>query len=147
MSPLTLGPFTVDRDGILQPREAGLRPSLRFAWRGRSCEAELAGSALHLASLAARVPSSAEPGADRATAFATLASLPRHLPAGWRLRLLPDHRVRLEQDAILDSPPTATRLLATMVRFAMALDPYLDQLEQSGIACPAGISAAPVPAR
>ena len=142
MQPITLGPFAVDRDGLLHPRAPGVRPSLRFAWRGRRCEAALDGSALHLASLAARVPSTAEPGADRAAAFAALAGLPSSLPQGWRIRLLPDHRIRLEQEAMLGSPPTATSLLAAMVRFALALNPYLDRLEESGIGSPGPGAAA-----
>jgi len=131
MPPLTLGPFTVAPDGVLQPREAGLRPALRFAWRGRRCEAEFTGNSLRLAAIAARIPSTAEPGSDRTGAFTALAALPRSLPPGWRLSLLPDHRIRLETAATLNTPPTATALIASMVRFALALDPYLDRLESA----------------
>jgi hypothetical protein len=133
MDAFTLGPFTVDRDGILQPRNPAARPALRFAWRGRACAAELSGSALHLASCAARIPSTAEPGADRGRAFAEVAALPRSLPQGWRLTLLPDHRIRLEAEAPLESPPTAISLVAALVRFGLALDPYLDRLEGAGV--------------
>ena len=133
MEPITLGPFAVDRDGILHPRDSNARPALQFAWRGRTCAAELTGSALHLVSCAARMPSSAEPGVDRNRAFAAVAALPRRLPRGWRARLLPDHRLRLEAQAELGSPPTATNMIAAMVRFAMALDPYLDELESEGV--------------
>ncbi len=133
MNLLTLGPFVVAPDGILRPREPGALPALRFAWRGRACDAELDGTALRLASAAARVPSSAEPGADRARAFAELAALPGLLPRGWQVKLLPDHRVQVQAEALLDSPPTATSLIAEMVRFALALDPYLDRLENAGV--------------
>ena len=138
MQAITLGPFAVAPDGVLQPREAGLRPELRFAWRGRPCEAVLEGEAVRLAAVAARIPSTAEPGADRPAAFAALAGLPRSLPPGWRLGLLPDHRIRLEAEAPLGAPPTATALVAAMVRFALALDPYLDSLEST---CGGGGSA------
>lgn len=141
MQAITLGPFAVARNGVLQPREAGLRPALRFAWRGRPCEAVLEGEAvLRLAAIAARIPSTAEPGADRPAAFAALAGLPRSLPPGWRLGLLPDHRIRLEAEAPLGTPPTATALVAAMVRFALALDPYLDSLDSAcgGGSTPAG---------
>jgi hypothetical protein len=131
MHPITLGSFAVAPDGALQPRDAGRQPSLRFAWRGRSCEAALEGDAVRLAAIAARIPSTADTGADRPGAFAELASLPQALPPGWRLSLLPDHRIRLETETPLAAPPTATALIATLVRFALALDPYLDRLDSA----------------
>jgi hypothetical protein len=137
---MTLGPFAIDRDGTLTPREPGLRPAMRFAWRGRWCEAALAGDTVQLATVAGRIPSTAEPGSDRPQAFGAMAALPGSLPPGWRARLLPDHRIMLESSAALSEPPTATELVAAMVRFALALDPYLDRLES---ACgPAGGDAA-----
>jgi hypothetical protein len=130
-SSLTLGPFAVDRDGTLQPRAPGLRPAMRFAWRGRRCEAALTREEVHLAAFAARIPSTAEARACRPGAFEAIASLPGHLPAGWKARLLPDHRLVLESSAPLSEPPTATELVAAMVRFALDLDPYLDRLESA----------------
>ena len=141
MSPLPLGPFAVAPDGTLQPRQPERRPALRFSWRGRRCEAALGPGALSLAAVAARVPSTAEPGADRPRAFETVATLPDSLPPGWRLSLTPDHRIRLEADAPLAAPPTATSLIAEMVRFALALDPYLERLE-TACGTPAGPDAA-----
>ncbi len=129
MPNLTLGPFAVERDGTLQPRVPGLRPAMRFAWRGRRCEAALTSEEVHLAAVAARIPSTAEARADRPGAFETIATLPGSLPPGWRARLLPDHRVMLEAAAPLPEPPTAVELVAAMVRFALALDPYLDRLD------------------
>jgi hypothetical protein len=126
---LTLGRFAVDRDGTLQPREPGLRPAMRFAWRGRWCEAALSAEEVRLATVAGRIPSTAEPGADRPQAFKAMAALPGSLPPGWRAKLLPDHRIILESSAPLSEPPTATELVAAMVRFALALDPYLDRLD------------------
>lgn len=128
---LTLGPFAVERDGTLQPRAPGLRPAMRFAWRGRWCEAALSGEAVQLATVAGRIPSTAEAGADRPQAFEAMAALPGSLPPGWRARLLPDHRIVLESSAPLSEPPTATELVAAMVRFALALDPYLDRLDST----------------
>ena len=49
------------------------------------------------------------------------------------MKLLPDHRVQLQSEATLTTPPTATSLIAAMVRFALALDPYLDRLEEAGV--------------
>jgi len=133
MNALTLGPFAVDPDGILRPLQPGAPPALHFAWRGRACDAELDGTSLRLASAAARIPSSAEPGADRSRAFAELAGLPALLPQGWTVKLLPDHRVQLQSEATLATPPTATSLITAMVRFALALDPYLDRLKEAGV--------------
>ncbi len=135
MAPLILGPFAVERNGALRPRQPGPPPALRFAWRGRRCEAALAPDGLQLAAIAGRIPSTAEAEADRAAAFAALATLPGSLPPGWRLRLLPDHRIRLE--ATEAAAPTATGMIAAMVRFALALDPYLDRLD-SASAGPSG---------
>lgn len=132
MQSLTLGPFAVTPTGTLAPRLPGLRPALRFAWRGRPCQAALGVNEVHLAAIAARIPSSADPAADRTGALAAVAQLPPAMPAGWRLRLLPDHRVCLEAREALDGPPTAVALLTRLVRFALALDPYLERLEAAG---------------
>jgi hypothetical protein len=129
MQPLILGPFAVTRDGALQPREATQAPAVRFSWRGRRCEAAVATDGVHLAAIAGRIPSTAEPGADRTTAFETVATLPRNLPPGWRVQLLPDHRIRLEAATDTAAVPTVTSVIAAMVRFALTLDPYLDRLE------------------
>ncbi|MFC7472869.1 hypothetical protein ACFQS7_00780 [Dankookia sp. GCM10030260] len=137
MQPLILGPFAVAPDGALQPRDAAQAPALSFRWRGRRCEAALAADGVHLATIAGRIPSTAEPGANRVTAFDAVATLPRTLPPGWRMRLLPDHRIRLEAAADAQPAPTATSMIAAMVRFALALDPYLDRLE-SASAGPSG---------
>lgn len=141
MPPLTLGPFAVHPSGVLAPRDSGRRPALRFAWRGRACEAELAGDAVRIAAIAARIPSTAEPGADRRGALAALAPLAAGLPEGWRMRLLPDHRIRLEATSPIGSPPTAVGLITELVRFALALDPYLDRLEAAGAGAPAAMGA------
>ena len=133
---LTLGPFAVGEDGVLVPRAPELHPPcLRFAWRGRRCEARLDGpEELWLAAIAARIPSTAEPdgAARRGAAFAALGAIAPALPSGWRLALTPDHQVRLEARARLAAPVTATGLLAAMVTFALALDPYLDRLDSAG---------------
>lgn len=127
---ITLGPFAVGRDGTLSPRSPGLRPALRFAWRGRACEALVVEGALRLRAMAGRIPSTAERNADRAGTLRAVAALPPELPAGWQLRLTADHRLALE----METPPrgTAVAMLGEMVRFAMAMDPYLDRLEAAG---------------
>ncbi|MBX9701814.1 MAG: hypothetical protein K2X74_20430 [Acetobacteraceae bacterium] len=143
MQSLTLGPFAVDAGGTLTPRAAGLRPALRFAWRGRACEAELGEDTVRMAAIAARIPSTADPGADRPGALAALATLPPAMPEGWTLRLLPDHRISLETAEPLDSPATAVALVTRLVRFALALDPYLDRLEAAGAEAPGSPSTWP----
>lgn len=132
MDAIPLGPFAVMPDGALLPRGTDPAPALRFAWRGRDCLARLAPEGLRISTDAARIPSSAEPAADRRRAFAAAASLPRRLPAGWRARLTPDHRIRLEAAAPLPGPANATALVSALVRFVLALDPFLDGLEEAG---------------
>ena len=134
MDTIELGRFAVAPDGALTPRQAPEPPALRFAWRGRACEAHFDPGAIRLTADAARIPSTAERPADRRRAFAAAADLPRHLPPGWQARLLPDHRIRIEAEAPMDCPANATALIAALVRFALALDPYLDALEAGGAA-------------
>lgn len=140
METINLGPFAVRPDGALEPRGTEGPPALAFAWRGRSCRAELAADGLHISADAARVPSTAEPGADRRRAFAALENLPSHLPQGWRARLMPDHRVRVEAARPIAIPSNATALVAALVRFVLELDPYLDGLEAEGVAWTSGTS-------
>lgn len=131
MDPTPHGPFLVAHDGQLTP--VG-RPALRFAWRGRGCEAVVSAGQITLAAQAGAVPYTIERSAQRPAAFAALEALPAELPEGWRLRLLPDHRVRLEHAVELEGTTTATALVSAMVGFALALDPYLDRLESAGMA-------------
>jgi hypothetical protein len=134
METIALGPFAVTPEGALAPRGAHPAPCLRFAWRGRACAAELCAEGVRLAVDAARIPSTADPGANRRRAFAALAHLPASLPPGWRVRLLPDHRIRVEASARIGAPANAIALVSAMVRFALAIDPWLDRLEADGMA-------------
>lgn len=134
-APVIHGPFAVDLDGGLTPLRP---PALRFAWRGQGVEARIEGDALHIAAGAGRVPSTAEAGVDRGRAFAALGSLAADLPPGWRLRLLADHRVRVESAAPMGAPTNIVALVTALVGFALTLDPYLDRLESAGVAVAAG---------
>ena len=127
---IILGPFAVAPDGTLSPRAPGLSPAIRFAWRGRACEALMQEGGLRLRAIAGRIPSTAEPGADRHFTARAVAEMPAEMPEGWRLRLTADHRVAVETQAELQT--TAVSLVGEMVRFALALDPYLDRLEGVG---------------
>lgn len=132
MSIFTLGSFVVAADGALGPPPGG-PAAIRFAWRGRPCRAVVAaGGLLSFDALAGRVPSTAEPGADRARAFAALRALARGLPPRWRVSLGADHSIRITAATTLPPTPAAVPLIAEMVRFALALDPYLDALEAGG---------------
>ncbi|WP_431283456.1 hypothetical protein ACQW02_01215 [Humitalea sp. 24SJ18S-53] len=133
---LPLGPFKVFEDGLVSPLTPGLAPRLRFAWRGQACHAAL-GDGLHLGADVGRLPSTAS-GADRAAVFAALPGLRVALPAGCRLRLLPDHRLRVETRAPLEAPSSAVSMVAAMVRFALALDPWLDEMEGCLVTEPSG---------
>ena len=134
MDTIELGRFAIAPDGTVTPCGGPESPALRFAWRGRPCQAQFDPGAIRLAADAARIPSTADRAADRPRAFAAVADLPRRLPDGWHARLLPDHRIRIEAQAPMDNPSNATALVATPVRFALALDPYLDALEAEGAA-------------
>lgn len=127
---ITLGPFAVAPDGTLSPRAPGLSPAIRFAWRGRICEALMQEGGLRLRAIAGRIPSTAERGADRHFTARAVAAMPPELPEGWLLRLTADHRLAVETHA--PARCTAVAMLGEMVRFAMALDPYLDRLEGVG---------------
>lgn len=133
MDTIELGRFAVTPDGALSARYPPERPALRFAWRGRACEAHFDPGAIRLAADAARIPSTADRPGDRPRAFAAVAALPKQLPLGWRARLLPDHRIRIEAEAPMDNPSNATALVTAMVRFALTLDPVLDALEADGM--------------
>lgn len=130
--PIPLGPFDVEHDGILTLREPPSKAQLRFSWRGRSCEAWLSSEGVSFGMIAGRVPSTAGPGSQRASTFALLRDMPAGLPPGWRVGLTPDHRIRVEAQDEVAMPASTVRLIAVLVRFALALDPVLDRLEAAG---------------
>lgn len=136
METIPLGPFAVTPEGALAPREPHPAPCLHFAWRGRACQAQIAHEGVRMAVDAGRIPSTADPGADRRRAFAALAELPDHLPPGLQARLLPDHRIRVEATAPVAVPANPIALVSALVRFALQIDPWLDRLEADGLALP-----------
>jgi hypothetical protein len=138
MDGLLIGPFAVAPDGAIGPASPDTRPVLRFAWRGHACEAAVGPRRLTLRAWAGRIPSTAEPDACRASAFGAISDVAQLLPTGWAARLAADHRVRLETDQTLSGPVSAVTLIAEMVRFALALDPYLERLDAAGVAESAG---------
>ena len=133
MDTIPLNRLEATRDGAIAPAAANDAPLVRFAWRGRRCQAEIGHNAIRLVADAARIPSTAQPGVDRRRAFQAMAELPDSLPQGWQATLLPDHRIRVEAQAPFISPAKATALDSALVRFALALDPVIDQLEAEGV--------------
>ena len=142
--PLALGPFTVDCAGRLAPLGPEASPGFLFRWRDRVVRARMmpstAGSEgrLRLQVALGRVPSTAgraDP-ASRPDSFAVVRLMARAFPPDWRIRLLPDHRVRLETDTALALPITASGLLIELTCFLLALAPYLDMFDETGMAAP-----------
>jgi hypothetical protein len=146
-APFMLGPFAVDAMGRLAPRGPTALPGFFFRWRGRLIRArfeqtdpERGQLALH--ATLGRVPSTANPRDSglRPQSFQLLRLLPRALPGPWQVLLLPDHSVQLEAASQVTLPITAVDLLVELTRFLLELAPYLDLLDEAGIA---GDDAAP----
>jgi hypothetical protein len=136
-----LGPFMVDCEGRLSPCEAEKIPAFLFRWRDRIVRARLAQASpkdgrLALLSTLGRVPSTASVSdeAYRPRSFTALRWLSRSVPSGWRVLLLADHRVWLETETRIALPITAAALITEIARFLLALGPYLDVLDEEGLA-------------
>ena len=139
-APFNLGPFAVDAMGRLSPRGSAALPGFLFRWRGRVIRAKFAPDdpgpgRLLLGATLGRVPSTAHPSESglRPRGFQLLRLLPRALPGRWKMVLTPDHRVRLEAEAD-PLPLTVTELVTELTRFLLELAPYLDVLDEAGIA-------------
>jgi hypothetical protein len=135
-----LGPFIVDTDGRLAPRDLDVLPAFSVLWRGRSVHARMTladpwDGRLKLHTVLGRMPSTAS--ADRTGArpqsFASLRAVRRGLPGAWEVRLLADHRALLEAEAEISLPITAVGLVTALTRFLLTLSPYLDLLEEGGV--------------
>jgi hypothetical protein len=146
-----LGPFSVDEVGRLSPAGQDDIPAFRLRWRDRVVYVRMAhgpadGSApgsLALQTIMGRVPSTAQRRAARhgtamrQQAFTMLRGLPAALPSRWRMRLLADHRIGLEAELKLDMPTSAAALVTELSLFLLELSPYLDLLDEAGMAAPA----------
>jgi len=132
-APLPLGPFLVDETGKLRFRLPGITPAFTFAWRGRRFGAMLEDGHVTLTCTVARVPSTASGADRREEAFAALRALPAIIPALWKLRLLPDHRVQIVSRQPMEWPASAPGLMQPLVTFLLALAPYFDLLEETGL--------------
>ncbi|MFC0408753.1 hypothetical protein [Roseomonas elaeocarpi] len=129
---LQIGGFVVDRRGRLRPHRPQERPALRFRWRGHDCTAVLGPKGLELSARAGEIPSTVSAAERRGAVIRAIDALPRDLPPDWTLSLSPSHALWLDAARAVEAP-TATRLIAEMVRFALALDPYLDRLSAAGL--------------
>jgi hypothetical protein len=138
--PFDLGPFTVDYSGRIAPRKDNAADGFIFAWRGCPVHARLeerapGSSCLTLEAALGRIPSTGvSTDMDRRSrSFAALRVLPRSLPARWRLRVLPDHRLRLEAEREVGLPITIHALVTDLTCFLLDLAPFLDLLEEAGV--------------
>jgi hypothetical protein len=134
-SDITLGPFRVDQQGLLSPADPASFPRFAVRWRDRLVQAHMRHGTLDLSSRIGRVPSTAGPtpsAANRATILDVLHQLPRLLPTGWRMRLMPDHSVLVEAQTELILPVSAISLVTEMSLFLLSLTPYLDVLDAEG---------------
>jgi hypothetical protein len=142
-APFKLGPFLVDAEGRLAPREPGASPAFLFRWRERVVRARLdqtddATGQLTLQVTLARVPSTAGAFDEnvRPRSFVLLHWLERQIPSAWNLALLADHRVWLEACARISLPVTAAALLSEVTLFALNLTPYIDLMDEVGLTLP-----------
>ncbi len=152
----TLGPFSVDPEGGLQPSAPDRFPAFSLYWRQRRVRVGLVsgngqpGSEDTLAMQVelGRVPSTAggdreQRIAQRARSFALLTGLRANVPPGWNVSLLADHRVLLDCRETLVLPTTAVVLVTDVTTFLLTLDPYIDLFDEAGLGqeAAAGIGA------
>ncbi len=145
---MTLGPFTVDRRGLLSPASPESFPAFAVRWRDLLVRARMvrldAGSGtgtLEFSTRLGRVPSTAGPDTTgsasrpvrRGAVLAMLRGLPSLVPPLWRLRLSADHTVLMEATAPLTLPVSATALVTEITLFLLALAPYLEVMDTEGV--------------
>jgi hypothetical protein len=145
--PMRLGPFIIDDEGLLSPSGPDSFPSFRVRWRGRTVQARLTSppatlpgeGQLELQARLGRVPSTADADPARSLVrreqiFADLHDLASLLPAGWHLRLGADHSITLDRPNPLTLPTSAVQLVSEITQFLLALEPYLELLDEAGVA-------------
>jgi hypothetical protein len=139
-APFKLGPFSVDSEGRLSPRETEAAPAFLFRWhdrvvRARLDQADVETGRLILEVTLARVYSSASTPDEtlRPRSFMLLHWLERAVPSDWRVVLLADHRVWLEAEPRVELPITAAGLITEITRFALDLAPYLELMDETGL--------------
>jgi hypothetical protein len=136
MIPLSMpfGPFLITDGGRLSFRAPNTEARFTFSWRKRSFAIVLQGGHLGCAVPVGRLPSTSGGVARRDAAMRLLRALGQHTPAGWHLRLLPDHRVQLHTQQDLTWPNTAAALITPIFGLVMQTAPVIDLLEEAGLA-------------
>ncbi len=133
-APMPLGPFLVEDGGRLTFRTKETQPSFSFQWRNRRFAVRLHDQRLHFAAPIGRIPSTSAGVGRRDGALALLAALRRALPQGWTMQLLPDHRLQLETEQIMEWPATVAALLTPIIALVLRAAPVLDLIEENRLA-------------
>jgi hypothetical protein len=133
-TPIPLGPFLVQENGHLELRKPDDEPGFTFLWRGRRFAVRIRRDRMSFSVPVGRLPSTSAGGGRREAAMALLRALGRNLPAGWRMRLLPDHRVQIDSDQHMGLPTTASALMAPVVGLVLRTAPLLDLMDECGLA-------------
>jgi hypothetical protein len=128
-----LGPFLVLENGGLALRLPKSPPNFSFSWRERRFVVCIHHDRMVLGGPVGRLPSTSSDGSQRAHATALLRALSRALPEGWRLHLLPDHRIRIEAEHVMHMPTTASALMTPVVRLLLRAAPLMDLLAECGL--------------
>ncbi len=137
----TLGPFKVDRHGLLSPASAAHMPSFAVRWRGRLIQARITSDgetlgALQLSTHIGRVPSTAGRATltgHRQAAIDLMRAMPGAIPPWLQVRLAADHTIVMQTRTALPMPVSAVALVVEMSMFLMSLAPYLDILDDEGM--------------
>jgi hypothetical protein len=128
-----LGPFLVLENGSLALRHTHNPPNYSFTWRDRRFGVSIHQDRMVLGGAVGRLPSTSSDGSQRQRATALLRALPRALPEGWRLQLLPDHRIRIEAEHVMHMPSTASALITPVVRLLLRAAPLIDLVTECGL--------------
>ena len=129
-----LGPFLVQEDGSVALRRPKCPPNFSFTWRDRRFAVCIHEDRMVLGGPVGRLPSTASGGNQRERASALLRAISRALPEGWRMQLLPDHRIRIEAVYAMHMPTTASALMTPVVRLLLRAAPLMDLLGECGLA-------------
>lgn len=137
--PLILGPFLVESDGTLRPRERERPVRFTFRWRAHPFTAQLEGESLTLEAQAGRLPNSVGGESAQRRAFFERFPTLRHLvPAPWSAALTPAHTVTFNARLALAPPARISALLTLLGGEVLRLAPYFELFADSGLAPPAG---------
>lgn len=149
---MTLGPFIVDSRGMLSPGSRDSFPAFTVHWRRIAVRARLVlgpeedlgdlPDKLEFSARLGRVPSSANTvhnAHQRSSVLHVLRRMHELLPPGWRLLLRADHSVEVAAHAAILTPVSAVHLVTQVTLFLLGLEPYLNVLEEEGIAAVGGM--------